>query len=274
MDTIKIFTTIRYDPELLKAPNQGFTGIGWNQNPSPFYMLDLHRDRMLNAARHWRWPAAVQGLEGDQGLTMLQDLLLKATGERNHAHRVKVTLSKDGAFNLEVHPTPPKDLNNLFPTQLPAYPPEGVSQPTVRGLPAKTPEYEIFVNKEMTVASEFTHHKTTHRPMYDEPRHQAGISPGDLKEVLLVNSSNGSVMEGSISTPYFWRNNRWVTPPVTSDFAVAQGDGGNNGTTRRWALGRNVVTEETVPADSLVNEEQCWISNGVQGFVYGRVRLR
>lgn len=31
--------------------------------------------------------------------------------------------------------------------------------------------------------------------------------------------------------------------------------------------------EEAVHASSLVEGEECWISNGVRGFIYGRVHL-
>jgi 4-amino-4-deoxychorismate lyase len=31
--------------------------------------------------------------------------------------------------------------------------------------------------------------------------------------------------------------------------------------------------EEAVPVSSLVDGEQCWISNGVRGFIYGKIRL-
>lgn len=36
---------------------------------------------------------------------------------------------------------------------------------------------------------------------------------------------------------------------------------------------RNLGAEEEVKADSLVHGESCWISNGVRGFTFGKVRL-
>lgn len=36
---------------------------------------------------------------------------------------------------------------------------------------------------------------------------------------------------------------------------------------------RNIAVEEDVKADSLVDGEPCWISNGVRGFTFGKIRL-
>ncbi len=36
---------------------------------------------------------------------------------------------------------------------------------------------------------------------------------------------------------------------------------------------RGVAVEETVLAESLVEGEECWLSNGVRGFFFGRVKL-
>lgn len=36
---------------------------------------------------------------------------------------------------------------------------------------------------------------------------------------------------------------------------------------------RNLVTAQIVFADSLVDGEECWISNGLRGFICGKVKL-
>ena len=74
--------------------------------------------------------------------------------------------------------------------------------------------------------------------MYDAARERANIRPGVMKEVLVVNRDDQSVMEGSTTTPYFWRDGRWVTPPVSAKFSWKDGSGGQDGTSRRWALER------------------------------------
>lgn len=75
--------------------------------------------------------------------------------------------------------------------------------------------------------------------MYDAARKRAHIDvPSAKQEVLLVNVMDGSIMEGSITTPYFFRNGRWVTPPVKAWYEAGADSGGNDGTSRRWALER------------------------------------
>ena len=131
-----------------------------------------------------------------------------------------------------------------------------------------------------TTPSALTHYKTSLRAMYDSARTRAGIqSLADRREVILVDDA-GRIMEGSLTTPYFWRGGRWVTPPATrrsgsggEDDGEGEWQGGQDGTTRRWALRRGIVEEETVLAASVVEGEEVWISNGVRGFIRGVMRL-
>ncbi|CAJ2502831.1 Uu.00g102250.m01.CDS01 [Anthostomella pinea] len=239
MEDFKLFTSLRYDPALIEAPSQGYVTTRWNQTPSPFYMLDFHRDRMLRAADHWGWTAASQTLAGEEGLSRLETLLHEKTAPLGKGpHRVKILLAQDGCFSVEVHPTPSVPLRNLLPACLPEPAGEGTAQAERDKVPVRDFKFNVFVDKQGTPSSEFTHFKTTHRIMYDEARSRYGLSLADPKEVLLVNSEDGSIMEGSISTPYFWRNGRWVTPPVSRGFSATHCSGGNDGTTRRWALER------------------------------------
>ncbi|KAI0538819.1 putative 4-amino-4-deoxychorismate protein [Xylaria digitata] len=276
MDGLKLFTTIRCDLELLKVPDVASPNVGWNQNPSPFYMLDFHRDRMLKAAIHWGWDAAIRTLNGEDGLKSLETFLRENVTElADTPYSAKVLIDRDGNLSIVKGPTGPVHLNNLFPLYLPAPPGHLAEDSSKLGrVPERNFAYEVLVDEKTTTKSEFTHFKTTHRPMYEGARHRASINNiADKKEVLLVNKDDGSIMEGSITTPYFWRNGRWVTPPVAREFNLAQGSGGNSGTTRRWALERNLVIEEVVSIDSLVDGEECWISNALRGFIHGRVKL-
>ncbi|TGJ85156.1 hypothetical protein E0Z10_g3575 [Xylaria hypoxylon] len=276
MDGLKLFTTIRCDLELLKVPDQVSPDVGWNQNPSPFYMLDFHRDRMLKAAIHWGWDAAIRKLEGEGGLKDLEIFLRENVTElADTPYSAKVLIDRDGNLSIVKGPTGSVHLNNLFPSHLPA-PPGHLDKDSFQlsRVPERSFAYEILVDGQTTTKSEFTHFKTTHRPMYEGARYRASINNvTDKREVLLVNKDDGSIMEGSITTPYFWRNGRWVTPPVAREFNTAQGSGGNSGTTRRWALERSLVVEEIVYIDLLVDGEECWISNALRGFIHGKVKL-
>ncbi|KAH6652972.1 aminotransferase [Truncatella angustata] len=279
MVNFELFTSIRYDPVLLEAQSLKSLSINdWNRRTaSPWYMLDYHRDRMLRAATHFGWERAIAKIEGPEGLNALEHFLSRVTQEAGlRPHRVKILLYEDGKLDLQYSPIPQKNLGALFPSHLPALGSDtndsvdtGNSQEST---PPRELTYDILIDSDATSPSEFTHYKTTSREMYDDARRRHQLSLTDLKEVLLVNSNDGSIMEGSFTTPYFWRNGRWVTPPVSKEFREGRGSGGNDGTSRRWALERGIAVEETVHADSLQNDEQVWLSTGVRGFVFGRIK--
>ncbi|KAI0390535.1 putative 4-amino-4-deoxychorismate protein [Xylariaceae sp. FL0594] len=275
MEKLQLFTTLRCDPALMTISPADSTDLGWNSKPSPFYMLDFHRDRLLKAALHWGWDAAVKALEGDDGLRTLDKFLRENVQDAAHEpYRAKVLVDRDGVLSIVKAPTGPVSISNLFPSRLPA--PSGHTEPPSPAsarVPQRNLDFEVLLDREATAKTEFTHFKTTYRPMYDEARRRTSIGLTDKKEVLLVNDRDGSIMEGSITTPYFWRGGRWVTPPISKEFDPTQGSGGNNGTTRRWALERNLAVEEVVLASSLVDGEECWISNGVRGFIHAKVKL-
>ncbi|KAG7150939.1 hypothetical protein HYQ46_000068 [Verticillium longisporum] len=296
----QLFTSLRHDDGLRQVPTHGPQNAGWNHRlESPYYILDYHRDRMLRAATHWAWPDAIQVLEGEAGLERLASFLDTSLADHRYTARVKILLAQDGRLACEKGPAAPVPLSNLFPSRLPVPDAE-----VAAGDPSKTLVYKIVPDTALTskseythfktteravyddarsragiqltdtTESEYTHFKTTERAVYDDARSRAGIQLTDTTEVLVVNKTDGSIMEGSLTTPYFFRNGRWVTPPVPQKFSWESGSGGQDGTTRRWALERGIAIEQAVLADSLVDGEECWISNGVRGFIFGRVSLR
>lgn len=276
-----LFTSLRYDPILSQVKDVGSGSHGWNfDKSSPFYMLDYHRDRMLRAASYWGWTKAAATIEGPEGLAELEALLFDNLKLSQHTEtadpmRVKVLLSRDGKFGVESSTVPTTHLANLFPSGLPA--PDDMANAAALETPLGQlkvlPPYDVYVDDNVSNRSEYTHYKTTRREMYDQARHRAGLKPTDAtNEVLIVNQITGSVMEGSLTTPYFWRGGKWVTPPVSRKFSQEDGSGGQDGTTRRLALERGLAVEEDIDASSLVDGEWVWLSNGVRGFVSGRVQ--
>ncbi|EHK26323.1 uncharacterized protein TRIVIDRAFT_63642 [Trichoderma virens Gv29-8] len=270
-DEFSLFTSLRYDPVLLEAASKGIDYAGWNTaNESPFYMLDYHRDRMLRAATHWQWDKAVQLLSGQKGLETLVKSAEKFIGSSQKTPlRFKVVVSREGIMSFEKNNTAPVGIENLLPLRLPS--PDSPSTPQE---PKKAPCWAIVLDGAQTASSEYTHFKTTKREMYDSSRQRLAIALTDEREVLLINKDDGSIMEGSLTTPYFWRDGQWVTPPVSAAYSLGAGSGGQDGTSRRWALERGLAIEQPVPASSLVDGEECWISNGVRGFIAGVVRLK
>src|SRR5512140_3188086 len=95
----QIFSSLRYDLALLGVPDRSFRHASWNDvNRSPLYMLDFHRDRMLRAAKHWGWDAAIAVLDEEEGLDRLAGFVLQNVqdGLQTGPLRVRVTVSQDG----------------------------------------------------------------------------------------------------------------------------------------------------------------------------------
>ena len=237
-EDFQLFSSLRYDEKLLQVPASGFKEAGWNHlKPSPFSMLDYHRDRILRAATHWGWNQAIEAIAGPEGLEKLESFLTKQVEHTSFPLRIKVTLTKDGELGIESSKVPKTSLTNLFPTSLPLPSANEAIQSPLGALQLE-PAYEVYLDRDPTHRSEYTHYKTTKRAMYDGARQRAGIAITDAKEVLLVNEEDDTVMEGSTTTPYFFRGGRWVTPPVSRQYSTEVGSGGQDGTTRRWALER------------------------------------
>ncbi|KAF5673327.1 aminodeoxychorismate lyase [Fusarium heterosporum] len=269
-DDFSLFTSLRYDAGLQQLQGRGLTGEGWNfDNRSPLYMLDFHRDRLLKAAIHWKWQPPIDRLSGSHGLSTLARLISDAVGPAPQSPlKVRIVVSPQGDIKVEHSSTPEIPLQNLLPARLP-----DPSCVPLDDEPRKASGYTLLVDQTSTARSEYTHFKTTKRDMYDAARRRAEISYADPFEVLVVNRDDGSVMEGTFTTPFFWRAGRWVTPPVAIQFSWNEGDGGQDGTSRRWALERGLASEQVIPVKSLVNGEECWISNGVRGFIPATVQL-
>ncbi|KAL7767793.1 hypothetical protein ACKLNR_002094 [Fusarium oxysporum f. sp. zingiberi] len=269
-DDFSIFTSMRYDAKLAQLKSRGCGGEGWNfENNSPLYMLDFHRDRLFKAATHWGWQSAADQLSGDYGLSYLAQLIANCVGPSHPTPlKLRIVVSRQGDIRIEHSSTPEVPIQNLLPARLP-----DPSRPSLESEPQKGSAYTVLLDQVSTTRSEYTHFKTTKRAMYDAARQRAGISYADPVEVLVVNQDDGSVMEGTFTTPYFWRAGHWVTPPVAAQFSWEEGNGGQDGTSRRWALERGLASEQVIDSKSLIHGEECWISNGVRGFIPATIRL-
>ncbi|CAI4215358.1 unnamed protein product [Parascedosporium putredinis] len=242
MEPFHIFTTLRYDAKLEALHNDpNFAHAGWNyRRASSCYMLDFHRDRMLRAATYWDWTAALGVLSGDAALARLETAVLQAVtaaGRSGEYARVRILVGQDGQIEVEASGETEKQMEDLFPRGLAA--PVEAAGGGMAGAPS--PTFTVFLDGDETEKSEFTHYKTTRRAMYNGARERAGIKLGEPKEVLLA-ADDGGVMEGSVTTPYFWRQE--------SGYAV----------------------EEAVPSSSLVDGELIWLSNGAKGFLLGKLQ--
>ncbi|KAM0164678.1 hypothetical protein ACHAPG_000451 [Botrytis cinerea] len=281
--TFQLFTSLRYDPLLLQSPKNIESWPLPTPSPSPFYMLPYHRDRLLQAASHFSFHPAITAISGASGFQNLLSVLSNSIDTQSPTPlRVRIVLDHEGTITIESNPVPPVPLSNLFPTRLP--PPTSIPTPaptispltggaltlgpttTLPSDPTQSSPWTIIPDPSPTTPTPYTSFKTTSRTPYDTARSRAQIptftSP---QEVLLISSHNAEIMEGSLTTPFFYRDGKWVTPSETS--------GGQIGTTRRWVLEKGICKESTITLDSLTEGEECWISNGVRGFTWGKIQL-
>ncbi|KFY11207.1 hypothetical protein V492_04583 [Pseudogymnoascus sp. VKM F-4246] len=180
----QLFTSLRFDPRLLECAANTTVGPA----PSPFYMLSLHRDRMLEAAQHFGWSQAEARLSGSSGL---EDLLktLKASVDTSSTtpKRVKALIDRHGEISVESSETPSRPLRGLFPTRLP---PPGQAPPRVSpltggalslgaddstaqqgpgyGEPSRDQAWPVLLDPVGTEPSLFTSYKTTKGGAYCE----------------------------------------------------------------------------------------------------------
>ncbi|KAI9037620.1 uncharacterized protein KD926_000182 [Aspergillus affinis] len=248
--SFQIISTLRYDPALPDVLNYP------DSLRTPYYLLPYHQDRLLRAAQCFKWQAAIDFLErdADQFLQFLDSFI----PDKTKPWRLRILIDQHGVGTVETTPTTTINLSSLLiPSETHASP------------------WRVYIDTKPTKPSAFTTHKTTAREDYTSARLRSGIySPQEQAEVLIVNPE-GEIMEGSITTPYFRRRNHvhtdqatgsdWITPPLSS--------GGNAGTTRRYALTQGFCTEQVIRATHLVDGEECWLSNGVRGFIRGIVVL-
>ncbi|KUJ11824.1 uncharacterized protein LY89DRAFT_688324 [Mollisia scopiformis] len=277
----QLFSSLRYDPLLTSISENTKAWPIEAKDGSPFYMLPNHRDRILQAAQHFGWTKVVDALSGQEGFTHLLNKLTKEIDTQSKTPmKVRILLSHEGLITVESNSVPAVTEFNLFPNRLP--PPKGKPEmkvspltggaltvgegESVYGDPPMDQAWEIRPDTIKTSPSLHTSFKTTSRDMYTFARERVGITDmAEKKEVLIISEKDGEIMEGSLTTVFFWRGGRWVTPRYHS--------GGQIGTTRRWALEKGLAFEEIVKVGDLVDGEECWFSNGVRGFQWGKVKL-
>lgn len=281
-DGFDIISAIRSDAILLYSwqntwVNAEISGTA-ARSPAQFYMLSYHLDRMLNAAEEFGWDTSP--LEGPKAfaelLEKLHDHLEREHNDRNHAAplKLRIALSANGKFTITSdgpHPGPAtiegplrligdNPISQLYPGSL-----SSVADPI---LGAAYLRWRVFVSPNKVTPTKFTMHKTSNRGVYDEALAPAqplglGLNNHQLQtEVLIVNDSE-EVMEGCKCTPYFLRDNEWITPKGSC--------GGNFGTTRRWAVEKGLCKLGVVTSNSVKCGEIIVLSNGARGFQSGIV---
>lgn len=294
----QLFTSIRYDVRLIVGEeNQAQAFV----SPCCLYMLRHHVSRMKEAAGYFQWPEVIRilekGAEFQADLERRINIYRSENDLRNEPLKVKILFSQDGHLEIECGVVGATTRDHLYPSTLmlpsseaPAtFTPSPLtggamhagpttimsnteSQDEQSGVSNLRPSYLITIDTTPTKVNPHLSLKTTWRPHYDEARSRclpsitsrAGL---ENKEVLLYNEQN-QIMEASLTTPYFFRGGRWVTPKLGFEH------GGQIGTTRRWALKQDLCEEEDVLVSSIQDQEKIWLSNGVRGFHWGYVEVK
>lgn len=250
-----IYTSIRFDPILKDSPEN--TAASFNF-PCPFYMLEHHWTRLQVA--NWSaqfWPNGISPKAHERPAEFLRGLLY-AVKQWQKMHPIEAEWAESlrirrrsyacGRVTTEIWQIPRKPLSDFFPTTFDLY------------IDGSKTEWTVTMDKQPTQATEATMFKIWDRQPQSRARADAGIlSLSTTKEVLLYNPDN-QILDGSNSTPYFYRKGRWVTPTSSC--------GGLQGTTRRWALEKGLCVEAVISTDSLTDGEIVWFSNAVKGFFW------
>lgn len=263
----EIFTTLRHDPNLLDLLENAWFADETTSDPVPkrytaWYMFQFHLERLQESASHF---GCMKPSTSTDHLAQLDRELEEHFSRREQAEsdvvssawRVRLVLNSVGGINIDqVKPVTSLPRAVMYPDTLD--PPSELVKPV----------YELFLCPHPTIPSSFTRHKTARRDVYTAARMACNLPAdptADPVEVLLWNSA-GELMEGSLTSVYRKRKRRWVTPAAKC--------GGNDGTTRRWAIYMDICDEGIIMAKDLIEGEVLCISNGVRGFIYGVVRRK
>ncbi|KAM5467108.1 putative aminodeoxychorismate lyase [Microsporum audouinii] len=260
----KLISTLRYDPELMKGRliSPPYSGPAC----SPYYLLEYHRGRLLDAARGFRWTEAISQVHSlAPSAEKFAETLDAQVPDKSQPWRLRIMLDHGGRLTVEASPAPSPFYSHIF-----FFPP----QPSFSSLYIHNKDvirWKVRLDTQPTQPSLFTKHKTTARDIYNAARTRANLtSAADPIEVLMYNLK-GEVMEGSITTVYLKKrvgdevprgmvgDDEWVTPPLMC--------GGNSATTRRYALDTGICSEDIIHVDTLAAGEELWLSNGARGFM-------
>lgn len=255
-----IFSTFRVDGALLSDDAHTSLCGGHKAN---IYLLPYHLDRLRTAAATisgFQYPEAMMSLESFE--RRIQDAIRLSEVEESkrqsgsHAdanqavvRRGKISWWPSGRLDIALIPVP-QTSSLLLPTSFDT---------------SLIPTWSAVLDDQPTEPNLYTEIKTSRRKAYDRARQSAAIDLKSTTEVLLFNG-NREIIDGSITTVYFYRDNKWVTPQCR----------GLEGTTRRFALetGLCSLADSAVRSDSLRDGETIWISNAFRGFYAATFRTR
>lgn len=239
-----LMTTLRYDPQLKHLTRRVPIAME-DSDDDVFFLSKLHHRRLKYGATLLRWDGV--HISHSTMVAKMNEAVEKVG--KDQPQRVRVTADHTGAIEVTSTPIPERD--DLF---------KGLSTQ-----PAKDnsidPVFTVFLSEDEHKAAITNMIKTTNRAEYDELRKRLQ----SVKEEVLLVGTNQEILEGSMMSVAFKRNDEWVTPKLNN--------GGMVGTTRSLLLGLGFVKEGTILKSEVQNGEQVLLFNGVQGVVAGFISL-
>ncbi len=204
-----------------------------------YWLLDLHLDRIIRSAAHFRYPAAKEAIR--------EKLLTASKGfDEKKPQRVRLTLERNGSLDATASPC--------------ALPPRTRLEPSPSGAPVA----DITISKSKTSPEDiFLFHKTTKRKIYDTERQRA--TDDGFFEIIFENT-RGEITEGSISNIFIRKGEKFITPPSACGLL--------DGIFRQHLLGiqPEILFEEKLTREDLDGADEIFIGNSVRGLV--KVRLK
>jgi 4-amino-4-deoxychorismate lyase len=138
------------------------------------------------------------------------------------------------------------------------------------------PEPVLTIHIDTQPTSDTISLKTTDRRAYDDARMRAGLQPVGSSDppasdaphdVILYNTQN-VITESSVCNVAFYRNSRWITPPLAT--------GCISGVMRRWLLEQHRIfeaVEDELTLNNIKDDEWVLVSNGVIGCQLGQIKF-
>jgi hypothetical protein len=107
-EVVRVSTSIRYEADLL-ASHTSHGGIAEKvKTMNDFYLLSFHQDKVMNAAKQFKWPAQlIERYSDDRGLRVLFTKLLLPMNEGRKVGgplQVHLALAKDGTLDIKASP--------------------------------------------------------------------------------------------------------------------------------------------------------------------------
>ncbi|KIM70308.1 hypothetical protein SCLCIDRAFT_101436 [Scleroderma citrinum Foug A] len=262
-ESFSLLATLRFDPFL--------ETLSWNNDPdglpSPYLLLSYQFHRLATCSLALQWPSK-QDLTFTKLKSACDTIVRNVNGAGpNNPLRIRLVLSP---VNLTASASPIQSLR--YDPTLPSFfdPVSNIQVPF-------EPILRICVDTQPTLNTVST--KTTYRRPYDDARARVGMPAVGVPprngvaldtpdDVILYNTSD-AIMETSICNIAFFRQGRWVTPPLSSGCIA--------GVFRQWLLENDRIheaPENDISMKTIADNEWVLIFNGVNGCRLGRAWLR